>query len=189
MPKTCPYHGKTEDPCPDCKSSGMGEFAHVLATGVTAPAYVPPHKRPIHIRQSGADTCAVACCGMVGANLGCSRDFSMDELQDYMEQKGVYVSGEKSFFHALWIPLKWLGLNYVMLEKKGIADFPKLLDSEHFIIMEGKAHVLVIYDMNSDGSFVISDPVMRKPEMSVPPSDYRFKGSTGRIWLVSRKES
>ena len=184
MTKICPYHGLPQ-PCHSCSVSvpQMGAFAHAPAT--VAPVYVPPHRRPIHFQQSRRDTCAIACCGMVGANLDCPRSFTLDKLETYMTQRGVYLRGQQSLFHALDQPLAWLGLRCTMRKNVGPAEIANIVGNGTLVIMEALGHVIVIFSVNVDGTFVIGDPAMRNVEMSVHQNDYRLKG-TGRIWEVRK---
>jgi len=88
-----------------------------------------------------------------------------------------------ALFRAFDLVFCWLGLNCKTKENVSLKDIPGLLRPDLLILLEAKAHVIVIYAVNGDGTFVIGDPAMGKVEMSVPATDYRLKG-TGRIWGV-----
>lgn len=183
-PGCCPYHNN-EHPCLDCFDKNMGEFAHSPASAGSVPAYVPPHRRPIHFRQSRKDTCGIACCGMVGANLNCTRRFTLDDLEQYMMEKGIYMRGQQSLFHALDQPLEWLGLRCQMRQGVRPTDIADIVRDGSVVIMEALGHVLVIFSANADGTLIIGDPAMSRVEMSVNVNDYRLKG-TGRIWEIRK---
>jgi ABC-type bacteriocin/lantibiotic exporter with double-glycine peptidase domain len=177
---TCPYHGN-ETPCSECKIQSMGAYAHE-PRGPSLP-YVIPAKRPIHIKQWKKDACGIAACAMIGANLNCPRKFDLDQITEFMTTKGIYASGQMALFHALDRVFEWLGLTCKMKENVSLKDIPDLLRPDLLILLEAKAHVIVIYAVNGDGTWVIGDPAMGKVEMSVDRTDYRLKG-TGRVWCV-----
>lgn len=186
-PGMCPYHGNA-NPCLTCFDNKQGEFAHV-GTVVSKTPYVPPARRNmaeneiVHFHQTKKDTCAVACCAMVGAFLNCPREFSYEELEECMVEQGVYLPGDKSLFHALDKPLEWLGLKCAMKLITSAADLPETLQPKCVVILEALGHVLVVFGANPDGSLIIGDPAMHKVEYDVASVDYRLKGS--RIWVVS----
>jgi hypothetical protein len=120
---------------------------------------------------------------MVGANLNCRRAFTLDQLEAYMTERGIYQPGDESLFHALDYALNWLGLNCKMHENAGAKEIANILLKGNLVIIEAKGHVIVIFSQNANGTLVIGDPAMRRVEMSVDPNDYRLKG-TGRIWEV-----
>ena len=214
MPRECPYHG-VQQPCPECLQRRMGQFnryvpQHGLCMlhhnpapcmtcfGATTGEFeylrvvpiVPARMLPediIHIRQIGRDTCGVACCAMVGATLNCPTRFDWESLLDYMIERGVYLPGNQSLFHALDYPLSaYLGLRCRMHNSAGIAEIRRFLQAGSVIILEEGGHVIVIFSENADGTFVIGDPYMRKIEWEVPATDYRLTDATGRIWEVKR---
>ncbi len=179
--QTCPYHGK-QQPCMDCLKNKMGKFAHKYVP--QAPAYVPPHRRgPVHVHQFKKDTCAIACCAMVGINLNCPNHFTLEGLEKYMTERGIYNPGSQSLFHALDYVFKWMGLNCKMLVNVGPKDIAKTVGKNSLVVLEASNHVIVIFRENVDGTLVIGDPAMHKVETNVPANDYRLKG-TGRIWEI-----
>ncbi len=180
----CRPHDKP-NPCRVCFDSQQGEFAPRGAP-VAQPLYVLPIRRPVHYRQRRWDTCAVACCGMVGANLNCPRRFGIEELEAYMLLKGVYREGKKSIFHALNKPLDWLGLECKMRERISVVALSEIVSGPSVVILESTNHVIVIFGVNSDGSFILCDPARSNCELTVLPSDKRLSG-TGRIWEIRRK--
>ena len=164
----------------------MGAFAHARVNPARiGPVYVPPHRRPTHIRQIGRDTCAVACCAMAGDYLGC-REFSWDELLDFMTDRGIYLPGRQSLFHALDRALIWLGLRCRMEEGVRVRDLPSILRRGAVVILEEGGHVLIVYSVNVDGTFVVGDPAMTRVSMQVRRDDYRLARGTGRVWIVWR---
>ncbi len=109
----------------------------------------------------------------------------MGEVEDYMELKGVYRFGQMALFDTLDRPLEWLGLRCRLHQQVGPRGFAAMLRGGSMIIMEAQRHVIVIFDVNVDGTLIIGDPAMRDVEMSVPVNDYRLRG-TGRIWEVRK---
>ena len=120
---------------------------------------------------------------MIGANLNCTREFDLDEITEFMTNRGIYESGQMSIFHALVLVFGWPGLNCKMNENVSPKDIPNLLRPDLLIQLEAKGHIIVIYAVNGDGTFVIGNPAMGEVEMSVAATDYRLKG-TGRVWGV-----
>jgi hypothetical protein len=120
---------------------------------------------------------------MVGATLNCPRRFDLEELTEYMIERGVYHPGQQAMFHALDYPLTWLGLKCKMLEHVGADKLADIVGGGCLVILEALGHVIVVFAVNPDGTLVIGDPAMHKVEMNVQVTDYRLKG-TGRIWVV-----
>lgn len=189
----CPYHNKPF-PCLDCFDKKMGEFAHGVASAIqthspvlSVPYVAPiPVKKisPIHFHQSKKDTCAIACCAMVGATLGCPRNFSVEDLEDFMTEKGIYLPGKQSVFHSLDKVFDWLGLKSKMLTNQSLKDIQKIVKEGKLVIIEALGHVIVVFSADNNEKLVIGDPAMSKAETNVPINDYRLKG-TGRIWVIN----
>ena len=179
MPR-CPYHGN-QTPCSECKIQNMGAYAHAprapslayVITRQTTDPYQAMEKGRVRHRGVRDDRCEPHLYQGV-------RPRPNHRVHDDQGHLCIRTNG----FILRLGPGLWLARPQLQNEGSvSLKDIPGLLRPDLLILLEAKAHVIVIYAVNGDGAFVIGDPAMGKVEMSVPATDYRLKG-TGRIWGV-----
>ncbi|MBV9496750.1 MAG: hypothetical protein JOZ54_21070 [Acidobacteria bacterium] len=141
----------------------------------------------MHLKQKGHDTCGIAACTMIGQSLGCT--LPPGDVLAFAEKKGIYVSGQKSFFHALDQIFTMMGLSSNMANGKSDAALTALVQQVGVVLVETGSHVIVVDGARqtvNGYSYDVRDPAFTKSETNVSHNDPRLKDRTGRVWAVWR---